>query len=132
MGANATKEQLSAKLDELEKQEYNVNLQLKALQMQLNNIVPDEEKIKVNEELSEEPEKIENIKKQNAQYLEECSSHPKKFRKYDSDDEGESVEEEENEEEEEDEEKKDDLEEVNEGDEEEGNNIKNESYLIEG
>ena len=113
MGAEATKAQLSAKLDELDKQEFNVNLQLKDLQLQLNKIVPDEEKVKVNEELTGEPEKIENIKKQNAQYLEECSSKPKKFRKNDSDDEDGSIEEEDEEEEEE---KKDDedIEEVDE------------------
>ena len=81
--------------------------------MQLNNIIPDEEKIKVNEELTGEPEKIENIKKQNEQYLEECSATPKKFRKYNSDDEDESFDEEEEEEE--------DLEEVDEQDEEDVN-----------
>ena len=113
MGANATKEQLNAQLNELDKQEIEVNLKLKELQMQLNNIIPDEEKIKVNEELTGEPEKIENIKKQNAQYLEECSSKPKKFRKNDSDDEDGSIEEEDWEEEKE---KKDDedIEEVDE------------------
>ena len=113
MGANATKEQLNAKLNELDKQEIEVNLKLKELQMQLNNIIPDEEKIKVNEELTGEPEKIENIKKQNEQYLEECSANPKKFRKYNSDDEDESFDEEEEEEE--------DLEEVDEQDEEDVN-----------
>ena len=112
MGANATKEQLNAKLNELDKQEIDVNLKLKELQMQLNNIIPDEEKIKVNEELTGEPEKIENIKKQNEQYLEECSAHPKKFRKYNSDDEDESFDDDEEEEEE-------DIEEVNEEEEEE-------------
>ena len=113
MGANATKEQLNAQLNELDKQEIEVNLKLKELQMQLNNIIPDEEKIKVNEELTGEPEKIENIKKQNEQYLDECSAHPKKFRKYNSDDEDESFDEEEEEEE--------DLEEVDEQDEEDVN-----------
>ena len=113
MGANATKEQLNAQLNELDKQEIEVNLKLKELQMQLNNIIPDEEKIKVNEELTGEPEKIENIKKQNEQYLEECSANPKKFRKYNSDDEDESFDEEEEEEE--------DLEEVDEQDEEDVN-----------
>ena len=115
MGANATKEQLNEKLNELDKQEIEVNLKLKELQMQLNNIIPDEEKIKVNEELTGEPEKIENIKKQNEQYLEECSANPKKFRKYNSDDEDESFDEEEEEQEEE------DLEEVDEQDEEDVN-----------
>ena len=113
MGANATKEQLNAQLNELDKKEIEVNLKLKELQMQLNNIIPDEEKIKVNEELTGEPEKIENIKKQNEQYLEECSANPKKFRKYNSDDEDESFDEEEEEEE--------DLEEVDEQDEEDVN-----------
>ena len=113
MGANATKEQLNEKLNELDKQEIEVNLKLKELQMQLNKIIPDEEKIKVNEELTGEPEKIENIKKQNEQYYEECSANPKKFRKYNSDDEDESFDEEEEEEE--------DLEEVDEQDEEDVN-----------
>ena len=115
MGAEATKAQLSAKLDELDKQEFNVNLQLKDLQVQLNKIVPDEEKVKVNEELTGEPGSIEKMKKRNAQYLEECSSKPKKFKTNDSDDEDVSIEEEEDEEEEE-EEKKDneDVEEIEE------------------
>ena len=112
MGANATKEQLNAQLNELDKQEIEVNLKLKELQMQLNNIIPEEEKIKVNEELTSEPEKIENIKKQNEQYLEECSANPRKFRKYNSDDEDESFDDDEEEEEE-------DIEEVNEEEEEE-------------
>ena len=112
MGANATKEQLNAQLNELDKQEIEANLKLKELQMQLNNIIPDEEKIKVNEELTGEPEKIENIKKQNEQQLEECSANPRKFRKYNSDDEDESFDDDEEEEEE-------DIEEVNEEEEEE-------------
>ena len=112
MGANATKEQLNAQLNELDKQEIEANLKLKELQMQLNNIIPDEEKIKVNEELTGEPEKIENIKKQNEQYLEECSANTRKFRKYNSDDEDESFDDDEEEEEE-------DIEEVNEEEEEE-------------
>lgn len=114
MGAEATKAQLSAKLDELDKQEFNVNLQLKDLQVQLNKIVPDEEKVKVNEELTGEPGSIEKIKKQNAQYLEECSSKPKKFKTNDSDDEDVSIEEEEDEEDEEEKKDNEDVEEIEE------------------
>ena len=49
---------MSAKLDELDKQEFTVNLHLKDLQLQLNKIVPDEEKVKVNEEYL--PEYVDN------------------------------------------------------------------------
>ena len=45
MGAGATKEEIAEKLDELDKKEIEVNLKLKELQIQLNNIVPDEEKM---------------------------------------------------------------------------------------
>lgn len=51
MGGVASKEVITGRLDELDKKELEVNIKLKELQMQLNDIVPDEEKIKVNEHL---------------------------------------------------------------------------------
>ena len=51
MGGVASKEVIKGRLDELDKKELEVNIKLKELQMQLNDIVPDEEKIKVNEHL---------------------------------------------------------------------------------
>lgn len=51
MGGVASKETITTRLDELDKKELEVNKKLKELQMQLNDIVPDEEKIKVNEHL---------------------------------------------------------------------------------
>ena len=80
MGAGATKEEIAEKLDELDKKEIEVNLKLKELQIQLNNIVPDEEKIKVNEELTDDPQTLIDIQKQNAALLEECVNNPKKIR----------------------------------------------------
>ena len=54
MGGVASKETITTRLDELDKKELEVNKKLKELQMQLNDIVPDEEKIKVNEHLEVE------------------------------------------------------------------------------
>ena len=54
MGGVASKEVITGRLDELDKKELEVNIKLKELQMQLNDIVPDEEKIKVNEHLGVE------------------------------------------------------------------------------
>ena len=54
MGGVASKETITTRLDELDKKELEVNKKLKELQMQLNDIVPDEEKIKVNEHLGVE------------------------------------------------------------------------------
>ena len=56
MGGVASKETITTRLDELDKKELEVNKKLKELQMQLNDIVPDEEKIKVNEHLGVENE----------------------------------------------------------------------------
>jgi len=54
MGGVSTKEEIIARLDELDKREYELNLQLKDLQIKLNELVPDEDKIKVNEKLGKE------------------------------------------------------------------------------
>lgn len=100
MGAGATKEEIAEKLDELDKKEIEVNLKLKELQIQLNNIVPEEEKIKVNDELTDDPQKLIDIQKQNAALLEECVNNPKKLRdeeeEEEEDEEIEEAEEEEN------------------------------------
>ena len=52
MGAVATREEIICKLEELDKKEFDLNLKLKDLQIQLNEMVPEEEKIKVNDKLS--------------------------------------------------------------------------------
>ena len=52
MGAVATREEIICKLEELDKKELDLNLKLKDLQIQLNEMVPEEEKIKVNDKLS--------------------------------------------------------------------------------
>ena len=51
MGGVATREEIICKLEELDKRELDLNLKLKDLQIQLNEMVPDEEKIKVNDQL---------------------------------------------------------------------------------
>ena len=51
MGGVSTKEEIIARLDELDKKEYELNVQLRDLQLKLNELVPDEDKIKVNEKL---------------------------------------------------------------------------------
>ena len=51
MGGISTKEEIIARLDELDKREMEVNLKLKDLQLELNKLVPEEERLKVNENL---------------------------------------------------------------------------------
>lgn len=51
MGGISTKEEIIARLDELDKKELEVNLKLKDLQLELNKLVPEEERLKVNENL---------------------------------------------------------------------------------
>ena len=51
MGAVATREEIISKLEQLDQKELDLNLKLKDLQVQLNGMVPDEEKIKVNAKL---------------------------------------------------------------------------------
>ena len=56
MGGVSSKEEILARLDELDKKELALNIQLRDLQKQLNEIVPDDEKVKVNENLGREGE----------------------------------------------------------------------------
>lgn len=51
MGGVSTKEEIIARLDELDKKELEVNLKLKELQLELNKLVPEEERLKVNDNL---------------------------------------------------------------------------------
>ena len=53
MGAVATREEIISKLEQLDQKELDLNLKLKDLQVQLNGMVPDEEKIKVNDKLGQ-------------------------------------------------------------------------------
>ena len=52
MGGVATREEIISKLEQLDQKELDLNLKLKDLQIQLNGMVPDEEKIKVNSALN--------------------------------------------------------------------------------
>ena len=52
MGAVATREEIISKLEQLDQKELDLNLKLKDLQVQLNGMVPEEEKIKVNAKLT--------------------------------------------------------------------------------
>ena len=97
MGAGATKEEIAEKLDELDKKEIEVNLKLKELQIRLNNIVPDEEKIKVNDMLTDDPQTLIDIQKQNAALLEECVNNPKKIIDEEEEEEDDEIEEDEEE-----------------------------------
>lgn len=52
MGADLTKaEMLKYEVEELEKKELNINLQLRELQIKLNELVPKKDKIKVKDEI---------------------------------------------------------------------------------
>ena len=53
MGASASsKRELMAQLDELDQRELQMNLKLKEMQTQLNGMVPKEERVKVNKDLT--------------------------------------------------------------------------------
>ena len=122
MGGVASKEAITARLDELDKKELEVNIKLKELQMQLNDLVPDEEKIKVNEQLGVEfdpnnPDGIQEMQQRmqmqnkeenefDEEEEEEEDKPKKKKKKEESEDEEEEDEEEEDEDEEEEEEPK--------------------------
>ena len=51
MGTVATREEIISKLEQLDQKELDLNLKLKELQIKLNDMVPEEEKIKVNAQL---------------------------------------------------------------------------------
>ena len=52
MGVIATREEIISKLEQLDQKELDLNFKLKDLQVQLNCMVPKEEKIKVNASLN--------------------------------------------------------------------------------
>ena len=65
MGGGLTKQELVARLDALDREEIEINRELRQLQIQLNQIVPEEEKIEVKPLEGEENEKeidLNNIK----------------------------------------------------------------------
>ena len=57
MGGGLTKQELVARLDALDREEIEINRELRQLQIQLNQIVPEEEKIEVKPLEGEENEK---------------------------------------------------------------------------
>ena len=66
MGGGLTKQELVARLDALDREEIEINRELRQLQIQLNQIVPEEEKIEVKPLEGEENEKeIEEINEDN-------------------------------------------------------------------
>ena len=52
MGGSYSKQDIVAKLEELDKKELDLNLKLKDMQVELNGMVPKEEQIKVNQQLT--------------------------------------------------------------------------------
>ena len=50
MGGISTQEEIIARLDELDKEEININKQLRELQIELNGIVPVRDRVKVKSE----------------------------------------------------------------------------------
>ena len=94
MGGVSSKEEIIARLDELDKKELALNIQLRDLQKQLNEIVPDDEKVKVNENLGREGEydDIPEIgqKNNNKKNMKNNKNQKKKRKKDESEDEEES------------------------------------------
>ena len=52
MGGSSSKQDIVAKLEELDKKELDLNLKLKDMQVELNGMVPKSEQIKVNQNLT--------------------------------------------------------------------------------
>ena len=52
MGASSSKQDVMAKIAELDQQELEMNLKLKDMQVELNGMLPKEERIKVNQSLN--------------------------------------------------------------------------------
>ena len=52
MGSSSSKQDIVTKLEELDKKELDLNLKLKDMQIELNGMVPKNEQIKVNENLT--------------------------------------------------------------------------------
>ena len=68
MGNGNTKEGIILRLDELDVEELRLNIKLKELQKKLNEMVPNEEKVELNQDLKNET--IEIIKLKNQKLLE--------------------------------------------------------------
>ena len=94
MGGVSSKEEILARLDELDKKELALNIQLRDLQKQLNEIVPDDEKVKVNENLGREGEYDEipevGQRQNNKKNTKKNKNQKKKRKKDESEDEEES------------------------------------------
>ena len=65
MGNGNTKEGIILRLDELDVEELRLNIKLKELQKKLNEMVPNEEKVELNQDLQNETIEIIKLKNQN-------------------------------------------------------------------
>ena len=54
MGSSSSKQDIMARLDELDKKEFEMNLKLKEMQNELNGMVPKNERIKINKDLTKD------------------------------------------------------------------------------
>ena len=81
MGGGLTKQELVARLDALDREEIEINKELRTLQLQLNDIVPEDERIEVKPLSSEE--NVEEVdENQNEEMEEEEMSDIEKEVKY--------------------------------------------------
>ena len=67
MGGISTQEEIIARLDELDKEEININKQLRELQIELNGIVPVRDRVKVKSEYFDNVSMVELGKNQENQ-----------------------------------------------------------------
>ena len=47
MGSSPTKEEIVVRLDDLDKEEIKINKELRKLQIELNQLIPEDEQVKV-------------------------------------------------------------------------------------
>ena len=94
MGGISTKEEIIARLDNLDREEININKQLRELQIELNGIVPVKDRIKVKKEYFDnisigeigkhqenQDNDIEEIENENLEDLEEEEEEDSKKKK---------------------------------------------------
>ena len=86
MGGINTKEKVISKLKKLDKKELELNIKLRDLQLKLNQMVPEEERVRVNEYLGKTSKEIKEMKKKKNGMKKNKNNTKKKKKKKKSDD----------------------------------------------
>ena len=63
MGSSPTKEEIVVRLDDLDKEEIKINKELRKLQIELNQLIPEDEQVKVKKYYYENEDDLNQKKK---------------------------------------------------------------------